>query len=638
MSLTRPLKNEARKYKGLFSFLDKYMWFNSRNILTKLVKCVAYFSIFVTRYLNLILSMIKKIELQKFKRYNLKNIDLIPSRLSLLVGGNNSGKSTILHALAIWEYCKTVLIYEKNSRAILAGFRGDGYGISIDDFTPINIPSLKYLWTNLKPTGGYSLSIKCYWDIPDGPERFLKIGLALTQERLYIKNLESNIQEGDFVPKIAYLPPFAGITDKEQWYSPAYRNKLIGQGLAGSVLRNTIMDLYHQNIKIRAEKKENRARIPKAGLAELREDDSFEILNKVLFSIFKGVLYPKFFNPDFHTNIKVDFVKGEFINNRSSPFSAYSKRDIMVEGSGFLQWLSVYTFAINPNVDILLLDEPDAHLHNSLQTELIKKLQEISQKLNKQVLIATHSCEVIKSVSPEIVLSVDNNNIRYLKQESDKVKVLSGLGTEYFPKIDLVQRYRRILFVENESDANILKKMCEKTRPWPNNLVIWAFANNHRERKQLFLHLKDEINGLKCISLEDRDNELYENTHQSLMDRTYSSDLVEGDNEFRYRRWRRWEMENYLLSPSAIARKAKCSEESVRQFLIDNHSCIVHGDYLQSEKIPSIAPLFEEGKPIIENICNHFNIKKYQIAEEMLPEEIFEDVNTLINEIIIFCQ
>lgn len=207
--------------------------------------------------------MIKKIELQNFKRYNRKNIELIPHKLSLIVGGNNSGKSTILHALAVWEYCKTVLIYEKNPKAILAGFHGDGYGISIDDFTPINIPSLKYLWTNLKPTGGYSLSIKCYWDILEGQERFLKIGLALTQERLYIKNLESNIQEGDFVPTIAYLPPFAAITDKEQWYSPAYRNKLIGQGLAGSVLRNTIMDLFHQNIKKELKKKAIMPEYPK---------------------------------------------------------------------------------------------------------------------------------------------------------------------------------------------------------------------------------------------------------------------------------------------------------------------------------------------------------------------------------------
>lgn len=43
----------------------------------------------------------------------------------------------------------------------------------------------------------------------------------------------------------------------------------------------------------------------------------------------------------------------------------------MVEGSGFLQWLSVYTLALNPSINVLLLDEPDAHLHTTLQDHLL---------------------------------------------------------------------------------------------------------------------------------------------------------------------------------------------------------------------------------------------------------------------------
>ena len=580
--------------------------------------------------------MIKKIVIKKFKCFDLIDIDVLSNELSLVVGGNNSGKSSILHALAVWEYCKTVLIYEKNPNAILAGFHGDGHGVGIEDFTPINIPSLKYLWTNLKPIGGYSLSIKCYWDIAIDKERFLEIGLALTQERLFIKNLGSNINMGEKIPHVAYLPPFAGITDKEQWYSPAYRRKLIGQGLAGAVLRNTIMELFHKNIRIRDEKKGNKNRISKNDLTHIRENDSFEILNQVIFSIFRGVLDPKYFNPDFHTNVKVDFVKGEFRNNRFSPFKRYNKRDIMVEGSGFLQWLSVYTFAIDPDVDVLLLDEPDAHLHGSLQAELIKKLHEISTKLEKQVLIATHSVEVVKSIKPEMVLSVSKTDVKYLKRESEKIKVLSGLGSEYFPKIDKLLRYKRILFVENESDADLLKIWCQKKVGWPENLVIWAHANNHKERKQLFLHLKDEIPDIKCISLVDRDNSLYAQTSPDLRDSC--PDLIEGKHEFRCRKWRRWKIENYLLSPSAIARKVNCSENDVTNYLMNEHGLVIHQNYLQSERTDEIAPLFEEGKPIIEGLCSMFGINKYDIANEMNDLEIFDDVKTLLSEIVAFCQ
>ena len=579
--------------------------------------------------------MIKKVELKNFKRFNNHIIELLPHTLSLIVGGNNSGKSSILHALAVWEYCKTVLIYEKSPNAILAGFHGDGYGINIDDFTPINIPSLNYLWTNLNSSGGYSLSIKCYWNLEDGQERFLNIGLALTQERLFIKIIESNINEGDKIPRIAYLPPFAGITDKEQWYSPAYRNKLIGQGLAGAVLRNSIIELYDSNLKLREEKKGAGKRLTQVALASIRNNDAFEVLNSILFEIFKGILDPKKFNPDFHTNIKVDFVKGKIENNRFIRHPNYNKRDIMVEGSGFLQWLSVYTFAINPKVDILLLDEPDAHLHNSLQGELIEKLRNISLQFNKQILIATHSTEVVKSLPHDIILHV-NQSIRYLTQESQKVRVLSGLGAEYFPKIEKLQKFKKVLFVENQSDSDILTAWCNNMGlVWPENLVVWPLANAHKERKQLFLHLKDEVKGIKCISIVDRDNTLYENTNANLHENY--DDLIEGENEFRFRRWRRWEIENYLISPPAISRKTNNTEEVIRNFIRVNHGIEIHAEYKRSDKIHAICPLFDEGKPIIESILSEFKIKKIDIAKEMLEEDIFEDVKTLINEIRLMC-
>jgi len=580
--------------------------------------------------------MIKRIELRNFKRFREQNIELRARTLSLIVGGNNSGKSSILHALAVWEYCKTVLYFEKSTRALYVGFNGEGYGVNIDDFTPINIPSLKYLWTNLSPSSGYNLTIKCFWDLEGGEERFLTIGLALTQERLFIKALQSSVQPGEKIPNVAYLPPFAGITDKEQYHHPAFRNKLVGQGLAGAVLRNTIIDLYRTSQRTRESLRNERGRIPSRELDRFRHEDPYERLNAVLFSTFRGILQPSDFNDELHTNVKVDFAKGEFHNQRFRRFSNYNKRDIMVEGSGFLQWLSVYTFALNPRIDVLLLDEPDAHLHTSLQGNLMEKLSEISGDLGKQILIATHSTDVVKRLTHEVILHVASSSIGYLTNNHQKTRVLSGLGTEYFPRIEAIQRCRRILFVENESDANILKIWCETLGlAWPDNLVVWPFANNHKERKQLFLHLKDEIPGIKCISLEDRDNNLYENTNDRLTEP--HPDWVQGQSEFRERRWRRWELENYLISPPGISRACNCTEEEVRQFLRDHCGIIVNENYTQSDRDVPIAPLFDEGKAIIEAVCVHWRINKVDIVRAMQRDEIFADPITFIGEIITFC-
>lgn len=586
---------------------------------------------------------ILKIKINNFKRLGNKEIDL-KNGISLIVGGNNSGKSSVLHALAIWEYAKQVLIYEKSPKALCADFRGDGYGVTLDEFTPINIPSFKYLWTNLKATSGYTLSIKCYWKNSNDEDRYLEIGLAYGQEKLYIKKLSSNILEGETIPRIAYLPTFAGINSKEEWHTHAMRNKLIGQGLAGSVLRNQIMELYLQNTALRREKKGNRVKILDSDLKWIRENDAYELLNQTVFEIFKGFLYPKIFNPEFHTNVQINFRKGEIVRNRFKPYSGYRERDIMVEGSGFLQWLSVYTMAVTPSIDMLLLDEPDAHLHCSLQSELFGHLNSIAEKKGKQILIATHSTEIIKSYDYGKILSAENTSVHYLSSNDAKVRIISGVGSEYFPLLESVQKNKRILFVENESDANFLKILCEKYDTWPQNLVIWPKANKAKDRTILFLYLKEQIPDLKCISLSDRDNDIYRENNSNLHDTI--DDKIEGNSELRYRKWRRWEMESYLMSPPAISRlimnaqNLNSVEEAHSLFVafLRTLGIVINDDYKQSDRTLSNTPLFNlDAKELLDPICKHFNIDKFSIAKEMREEDIFDDVKTLINEIVELC-
>ena len=154
--------------------------------------------------------MIKKVEIKRFKRLRDTSIELHPKSLSLVVGGNNSGKSTLLHAIAVWQYCRTAIEFEKGPDALLSTFHGVGLGITIDDFTPLNIPSFKYLWSDLKPGSSYTLTINCVWDAGN-EEKNLCIGLAQSQERLYVKKISSNLSKGDAIPRVGYVPPFAGI-------------------------------------------------------------------------------------------------------------------------------------------------------------------------------------------------------------------------------------------------------------------------------------------------------------------------------------------------------------------------------------------------------------------------------------------
>lgn len=583
--------------------------------------------------------MIRRIEIYNFKKFSSAVLEINPIGISILAGGNNSGKSSILHAFAAWEFGKLIIEFQKGHWALISGHRADGIGIGSEDFTPFNIPALKYLWRNLKVIGGYSLKIKCVWENENQCEKFLEIGFAMTQERLFIKATSTNLINEDKIPVVAYLPPFAGITDREQWFSPADRRKLIGQGLAGGILRNTIIELHNNFWAKRTEIKGTKTKIKPSDLSKIEKEDEFCLLNQAVYEIFKARLVPHPFSPIFHNYVKVDIEKGEYKGRRFLKHKNYNARDIMVEGSGFLQWLSVFTFAAAKNIDVLLLDEPDAHLHCSLQSSLIEKLKEISHQSKKQILMATHATELIKKEDVNIVFEVKNSGGKYLTTESQKVALLAGIGTEYSPKITQLQRHKRVLFVENDSDAELLKYWCNSLNlKWPKNLVIWSFANNHKERKQLFLHLKDEIDNLIGISLEDRDNVLYEQTKLSLKDSM--NDLIEGNKELRFRRWRRWEIENYLISPETISRITGENIDGINKFITENFGITIHlNDLRTSDSSAPIKPLFElSGKEIIEIIEKKFSITKFEIAKGMMEEEVFADPKTLIGEIIVMCQ
>jgi AAA15 family ATPase/GTPase len=589
--------------------------------------------------------MIKKVEIKNFRSFADDTVELHPEGVSLLVGGNNSGKSTFLYALSTWSYCCNVLVNEKRSDALLAGIHGDGYGVSLSDFTPLNIPSFKHLWTNLKVGVPYSLSITCYWDIA-GVERYLTITLNEVQDKLFIKNGGSNLVVGDKVPTVAYLPSFAGLTAKEEWYSQASRSKYLGQGNAGAILRNQLMELYKASTAKKMELRAGAPRLKGSQVKWMLENDPFEKLNEVIYGIFKGIIIPEKFNEAFNTYVNINFAKVTKTGLTYKLLPGYQKRDIMSEGSGFLQWLSVYAFVLSPSIDVILLDEPDAHLHSTLQSVLMEDLCELADKFHKQVLLASHSCELIRMFDYSSILHLRGKHHKYLGSEQGKTRVLSGIGSEYFPRLEAVQKNKRVLFVENESDVNFLKYWCSKFETWPSNLVVWPYANKHRERTHLFLYLRDEIHGIKCMSLSDRDT-----CPKSLVDAALHlqglNDNINPNGELYYRTWRRMEIESYLFCVDAIARAVDekkgggfaVRKTEVETYLNGTFGLVIPANIKDTASDAATDPFFDlDPKSVIGPLCRHYGIKKFDIAKQMQDVEIFDDVKTLINEIVAMCR
>jgi predicted ATPase len=579
--------------------------------------------------------VIQRIKFHRFKQFKDDEFVFHPG-VSLLGGGNNAGKSTILQGLAVWEFCRTAIEMERGAESFLADRQVQGLGLGDDEFSPINVPSLKHLWTNLKTQkdeepDGYTLRISCEW-MRDEEERGLEFGLSLANDRLFVKATMSNLDEDDRIPRLAYLPPFAGITDREMRINGAIRRRRIGEGLAGAVLRNVLLDMQERNLAERRRLRSDKTKISDADLANLRQTDPWELLQQNLRTVFGAELDVAAFRDEYHSYLKVEVIKGELQGYKLKKYPGYNKRDLMVEGSGFLQWLSVFALATDPEIDVLLLDEPDAHLHPSLQEQLLESLRVLTAVSKKQVLVATHSSEILRNAEPSDILRVRRGGGAYLREESQKVGMLAGMGTDYAPRVDNAKRTKRILFVEGRSDLAILKELASRLEvEWPTCWTEWALAQGQRERRRLYLALKEEISGLRVLSLRDRDDEPVETVDSDLVDNG-----VPADPDFHPRRWRRRYLESYLIWPPAIAKASGLSQEQVEQALSDQHGIAVGAQFTDSKPPPALMDV--RGKDILKSVSGtavltQLDISALDVARAIEPDAIPDDIKTFLSDL-----
>jgi predicted ATPase len=582
--------------------------------------------------------VITRVTFHRFKQFSDQSFDLHPG-ISLLGGGNNSGKSTILHGLAVWEFCRTAIEMERGPATFLAGGSGQGLGLGDDEFSPINVPTLKHLWTNLKTqktieADGYTLKIGCEWP-HNGTSRRLEFGLALSNDRLFVKTTDSNLAIGEPIPRFAYLPPFAGITARETRQTGAIRRRRIGEGLAGAVLRNILLDMEDRNTTERRRLRGDRSKISDADLANLRNTDPWELLQQNLRSTFSAELLISPFREEYHSYLQVEVVKGTVDGYKIKRHQGYNKRDLMVEGSGFLQWLSVFALATTPEIDVLLLDEPDAHLHSSLQEQLLDSLLRVVEATNKQILVATHSTEILRNAEPSDILHVrgDGKGGKYLQEEGRKVDLLAGLGSEYAPRVDKAKKTKRILFVEGRTDLPILKELAKTIGvEWPKSWTEWRTPATQKERRHLYLELKKEIPDLVALSLRDRDDEPAETVGSDLVDHTAPS-----DGSFHARRWRRRYIESYLIWPPAIASATGLSEDDVNRSLTDNHGISIGAGFTDSKPPP--AHLDARAKGILREggstpVLGQFDAGPLDVAKHIEASAVCDDIRTFLAELV----
>lgn len=135
-------------------------------------------------------------------------------------------------------------------------------------------------------------------------------------------------------------------------------------------------------------------------------------------------------------------------------------REIFWSGFGFQVWCQMLTHLIQAgDRSLFLIDEPDIYLHSDLQRQLIGILRD----LGPDILIATHSTEMITEAEPEDILLINKSNkrARRIDNSAQLSDVFRVLGSSLNPILTQLAKTRRVIFVEGK-DFQIISRFARK--------------------------------------------------------------------------------------------------------------------------------------------------------------------------------
>lgn len=457
-----------------------------------------------------------RVRIENFKRFEDVTLDLAP--LNCLVGPNNSGKTTLLQALALFDFCVHHCLNRKNGALELRRRT-----IPPEEFYVLPVADPMELWNDRKSmAGGKQRVIAIIALFDDGVEVTATVKLDYNRFGIGVETTDDSQEALARLADhhMAYLPVFSVFLAREERRTPAVVGDELARGRVHSVIRNLLLDLKEAK----------------------REDRLVEILTRSFPSLES-------------MGIEFDEVSDRYIAVTYKEASHSKAFDVFSAGSGFQQFLYLFGFILLRQPTVILLDEPDVHLHGTLQTALLKELDRLVGE-GKQVLFATHSRDLIQNVSPEDVLCLEEATARRLAVSFDVYDVIDSLGSMEPTQLPVIQAYQRVLIVEDQADLSLLSTFCAKclgSAAWQEveRRLAVCYAKGSPCRQDI-ARLRDQLQ--QMISLRGRPLEAFVVSDSDYFpERGYLLGQLPTAH-LQWHLWERAEIENYLLSPSAILR------------------------------------------------------------------------------------
>ena len=480
--------------------------------------------------------MLTRLIVRNFKRFGEVDVEL--GQTVVLIGPNNSGKTTALQALALWATGLRQWNAKRGGKA--SPEKRPGVTINRRDLVSVPVPTANLLWRGLRVregrqveenteegtkkktlTSNIRIDLTVEGVAEDGP---WSCGLEFdyaNEESILCRPLrlpgykDRPVKDARFseIPKaagevrVAYLPPMSGLADREFLKQQGEVDFLIGQGQTAQVLRNLCFRVY-------------RERGPKVW-AEMTQR---------LYELFGvRVLQP---NCTEHAEITLEYEE------------AGSRLDVSSSGRGLQQTLLLLGHLYANPKTVLLLDEPDAHLEILRQRQTYRLLTEVAAEQDCQIIAASHSEVVLSEAADrDLVIAFVGKPHRIGDRRSQVAKALKEIG---FDQYYMAEQTGWVLYLEGSTDLAILQAFaCRLSHPAATHLdrpFLRAVGNQPSLVRTHFFGLREAKTDLVGIAIFDR-------LERPLPDELGAVGLT----------WRKREIENYLCTPRVLSAYASAT-------------------------------------------------------------------------------
>ncbi|WP_136681233.1 ATP-binding protein [Neptunomonas sp. XY-337] len=303
-------------------------------------------------------------------------------------------------------------------------------------------------------------------------------------------------------------------------------------------------------------------------------------------------------------------------------------REVYWAGFGFQIWCQLLThLSRSSDASIVIIDEPEIYLHPDVQRQLLS----ILRGLESDVLLATHSVEIMGEADPSEILLV-NKGARSAKRLKDIEGVqvaLEALGSAQNVTLTHLARTKKILFVEGMSDYKSVRRFAKNLDLHDlasgNNLTAFESGgfSSWEKIKSFAWGVKNTIDAnMKLFAVYDRDYYCQEEIGEIL--ESLQAELTHAHIHERK------EMENYFLVLPVLQRVLEKQIEnrqrrSGEEISIDKNIA----DYL--EEITSELKVDAQSQYIAKRITHHqgSSVDTGTISREAI--EVFEGIWANIN-------